>query len=114
MLEGVFRQTINLALRGRGSQEPLPREHPYRKKLRDLGYAGPEPRTVAEAEGWLWQQEFSAEPPTTQQRRLIELICLYGGDCLDDKTQALTSRWEAGCWIKAHIHLAGDWPYFDG
>jgi len=40
------------------------------------------------------------------------LICLYGGACPPETEPS--NRWEAGCWIKAHIAAAGDWPYFDG
>lgn len=57
---------------------------------------------------------FLQEPLTTVQRRLIEVVCLYGGLCLEEVVNQLANRWEAGCWIKQHIMLAGDWPYFDG
>jgi len=105
-------QTVHVEMRRTGNREPLEPDDARLKTLAELGYAGPAPRTAAEAEELLHQEEFRRAPPTTQQRRLIELICLYGGDCPPE--EALRSRWEAGCWIKAHIAAAGDWPFFDG
>lgn len=114
MLPGSFGQTIDLAVRDDAGQEPAVPDHPTIRKLRQLGADGPAPRTVGEAAEQLRREEFRRMPPTTQQKRLIELIGLYGGLHLTGGAPDVDNRWDAGCWIKAHIHLAGDWPYFDG
>jgi hypothetical protein len=114
MVQGSHGQTIHLVSPGIDSEAPLPSHHPHWKRLQELGYQGPPPRTAAEAEALVYREEFLRQPATLVQRRLIEIICLYGGHCFDPVTDMPPNRWEAGCWIKAHIGVAGDWPYFDG
>lgn len=114
MLPGSFGQTIDLAVGDEAGQEPVAPDHPTVRKLRELGGDGPAPRTMGEAAEQMRREEFRRMPPTTQQKRLIEVICLYGDLHRTEGARDLTNRWDAGCWIKAHIHLAGDWPYFDG
>jgi hypothetical protein len=113
MLQGNYGVTVHLATTVE-SETALGSNDRLLDELRDYGYTGPPPPTVAEAEELLLKERFGRDPVTTVQRRQLELICLYGGLCLEDVQAQLTDRWEAGCWIKAHLHLAGDWPYFDG
>jgi hypothetical protein len=114
MLEGSYGQMIDLGVSGDQEQEPLPPVHSLLKRLQELDYSGPAPRTVGEAAQLVRREEFRRMPPTTQQRRLIEVICLYGGEGLAESARTLSSRWDAGCWIKTHCQLAGDWLFFDG
>jgi hypothetical protein len=114
MLEGNYGQMIDLGVSGEQDQEPLSPDHSLLKRLKELEYSGPTPRTAPEAAERVRREEFRRMPPTTQQRRLIEVICLYEGEHLSESARALASRWDAGCWIKAHCHMAGDWLFFGG
>ncbi len=114
MVQSSHSQTTRLVSPGTDPDAPLPRDHPHRERLMELSYEGPPPQSVGEAESLIFREEFRRQPPTQSQRRLIEIICLYSGQCIDPVNELPPNRWEAGCWIKAHIAAAGDWPYFDG